>query len=70
MSPSHEVTTYVNPTNNVDKLDTSFTQNIFEKIVSRLLNNLTNPHSEVQGRVHITLSSKFTWSITEGKDRV
>lgn len=33
---SREVTMYINPTNNVDKLDTGFTYNIFEKINSRL----------------------------------
>lgn len=44
---SHEVTMYINPTNNVNKLDTSFTQNIFDKIISRVLNNLlpTDPRS-------------------------
>jgi len=69
---SHEVTMPLNPTDNVDQLDSSFTHNIFEKTVSSLFNNFlpTDPRGEVQGRVHITLSSKFTGCITEGGQRM
>lgn len=68
----HEFTMYVNTTNNVDNLETSFTQNLFENIISRLLNNLlpTDPHTKVQGRRYITLSSKFTVCIMEGEERM
>lgn len=37
---SNEVTMYIDLTNNVDKLDTGFTHNIFKKIISRPLHNL------------------------------
>lgn len=48
---------YINPPNNVDKLDTGFTHNILKKIISRLLNNLlpTDPQREKQGGVHTCL---------------
>lgn len=56
---SHEITRYLNLTNNIDKFDANFTQNIFEKIIYILLKNVlpTDAHSEVQGRIHIILSS-------------
>lgn len=69
---SHEITRYLNLTNNIDKLDGSFTQNIFEKIIYILLKNLlpTDAHSEVQGRIHIMLSSRVHWSIMKGEARM
>lgn len=59
---------YVNPAINADELDTSFTQNLSEKIISTLLNNSlpTDPHSEV----HITLSGEFTGCVMEREERM
>lgn len=64
----YEITRYLNLTNNIDKFDANFTQNIFEKIIYILLKNVlpTDAHSEVQGRIHIMLSSSVHWLYNEG----